>query len=100
MHMQVLTRVLEGCVWVGCVLVEDHRAPGFKIHVQPDGDNIKPDCFDLPTSSLEGVVVNLRNLGGHAGTYWILSMKSILLIHVKMPTVVGILTFMSKLFAF
>ena len=36
--------------------------------MQRDGDHIKTGSCDLPTSSLEGVVVNLRNLGGHAGT--------------------------------
>ena len=44
------------------------QIPGFKI--ERNGDHIKSGCCDLPSDSLEGVVVNLRNLGGHAGNYW------------------------------
>ena len=36
--------------------------------MQRDGDHIKTGSCDLPVSSLDAVVVNLRNLGGHAGT--------------------------------
>ena len=64
MYMQVITRVLEGCVCGGRV---GGGPSGFKI--QHNGDQIKSGSCDLPSSAVEGFVENLRNLGGHEGNY-------------------------------